>query len=61
MNTSEIPNIAETVDRLKMATTILPPAHTCVAAAELLEYLQRRLAEYEDTIRHLTLQLGKTL
>lgn len=30
-------------------------------AAQQIESLERRLAEYEETIRYLTLQLGKTL
>lgn len=30
-------------------------------AADQIESLERRLAEYEETIRYLTLQLGKTL
>lgn len=30
-------------------------------AADMIEFLQRRLDEYESTIRYLTLQLGKTL
>lgn len=31
------------------------------AAATQIESLERRVAEYEETIRYLTLQLGKTL
>jgi hypothetical protein len=30
-------------------------------AADTIQYLERRVTEYEDTIRYLTLQLGKTL
>lgn len=30
-------------------------------AADMIELLERRIADYEDTIRYLTLQLGKTL
>lgn len=30
-------------------------------AADMIEYLERRVTEYEDTIRYLTLQLGKSL
>jgi len=61
VNTSEIPNIAEIVNRLRIAPTLLPPSNTCIAAADLIDHLQRRLVEYEDTIRYLTVQLGRTL
>lgn len=30
-------------------------------AADKIEHLERQLAQYEETIRYLTLQLGKTL
>jgi hypothetical protein len=30
-------------------------------AADLIEHLERRISDYEETIRYLTLQLGKTL
>lgn len=38
-----------------------PHWEDCHVAADLIEYLERRVADYEETIRHLTLQLGKTL
>lgn len=38
-----------------------PHWEDCHIAADTIEYLERRVAEYEDTIRYLTLQLGKTL
>ena len=38
-----------------------PHWEDCHIAADLIEHLERRVDEYEGTIRYLTLQLGKTL
>lgn len=46
------------VNRLKYQRT---NAVLCNEAANVIEHLQRLINEYEDTIRYLTLQVGKTL